>query len=124
LNPLRLLYVGWDGTVWPCINLGIPVDGTLERWWRGQRQVVERPALGHLTETSLRETLDSERYVQWTAPLAQRLEAERSFLASVGDGMGVSALRELDQAHEHRERRLRDTPFPAACRGCPKQWGW
>jgi len=32
LDPLRIVFVGWDGRVGPCVNLLLPVEGPIPRW--------------------------------------------------------------------------------------------
>ena len=58
LTPLRLAFVGWDGRVFPCVSLGLPVEGGFERWWGGRAHPVHPvspPVLGHLDHESLGE---------------------------------------------------------------------
>jgi MoaA/NifB/PqqE/SkfB family radical SAM enzyme len=124
LNPLRLVFIGWNGRVAPCVNLGLPVHGAIPRWHKSGEVEIAPVSYGNLEARSLPELLQTSTCEEFTAPFVARLEAERRFLSGLGDTFGLEALERLDRADEAREQALAMAPFPQACRACPKQVGW
>jgi len=123
LDPLRIVFVGWDGRVGPCVNLLLPVEGPIPRWYADGFTEVEALSYGRLDANGLADLLSSDIRTRFVAPWTRRLEAERRFLASVPE-LSVSGLRELDRADTIRTAALSANPFPDACTHCPKAHGW
>lgn len=123
LDPLRFVFVGWDGRVGPCVNLLLPVEGPIPRWSANGCTEVEAVSYGRLDTTGLADLLSSDNRKRFVAPWTQRLEAERRFLASVPE-FSVAGLRDLDRADAIRTAALSASPFPDACTHCPKAYGW
>jgi MoaA/NifB/PqqE/SkfB family radical SAM enzyme len=123
LDPLRIVFVGWDGRVGPCVNLLLPVEGPIPRWSANGCTEVEAVSYGRLDTTGLADLLSSSIRKRFVAPWTRRLEAERRFLASVPE-LSVTGLRELDRADAIRTAALSASPFPDACTHCPKAHGW
>jgi MoaA/NifB/PqqE/SkfB family radical SAM enzyme len=126
LDPRRILSVGWDGRVAPCVALNLPVEGPVPRATETGLVQVETPSLGHLAASSLCEILASDAYRSFVAPFEKRVAAdarcrEWGLLAS---GWGVVALADLDRMHAELESALAANPFPEACTGCPGVDGW
>jgi MoaA/NifB/PqqE/SkfB family radical SAM enzyme len=124
LNPLRFAFVAWDGRVGPCVNLLLPVRGSVPRHAAGRAFLVAPLRYGHLDESGLVEVLGGAAREAFIAPFQQRLEAERQFTSSLPLLSEAEALRQLEQADRQRSRALDEAPFPAACRGCHKADGW
>jgi len=124
LNPLRLVFVGWDGRVFPCVNLGLPVSGSIPRWHGPSEDRVAPLVYGDLASQSLSDLLKAPTYRRFTAPLVERLAAEKRFLSGLGGAFGSEAIEQLDRADRARDQALAAATFPAECRGCHKQWGW
>ena len=123
LDPRRIVFVGFDGRVGPCVNLLPPVEAAFRRWTEEGVAEVEPVAYGDLHDASLQEILASERARAFVAPFEARCEAERRFLAAQG-GWGTAALERLERTAEERSEALARTPFPPSCAGCPKARGW
>ena len=123
LDPLRFVFVGWDGRVGPCVNLLLPVEGPIPRWSANGRTEVDAVSYGRLDTTGLADLLSSDTRTCFVAPWTRRLEAERRFLASVPE-LSVTGLRELGRADTIRTTALSANPFPDACTHCPKVHGW
>ncbi len=123
LDPLRFAFVGWDGRVGPCVNLLLPVNGSIPRWSASGVEEIEAVSYGRLDGTGLADLLSSEMRTRFVAPWARRLEAERRFRASVLPLSGIG-LRELDEADAIRTATLGANRFPDPCRHCPKAHGW
>jgi MoaA/NifB/PqqE/SkfB family radical SAM enzyme len=126
LDPRTILSVRWDGRMAPCVQLNLPIDGPIPRWTEHGTEQVDPPVLGYLDESTLPEVLAGPAFREFIAPLEKRYEADRRFrdCGLVASGWGVVGIRDLDQAYDELERRLAETPFPPACRGCPKVHGW
>ena len=124
LDPRRFAFVGWDGRVGPCVNLLLPISGSIPRWtWQGSVAV---PPMwyGRLEEASLAELLECEAYRVFTSPFRERFAANRRFWLAMGGNFGFGALQRLDIADQRLSRDLSASPFPTECRGCHKQRGW
>ncbi len=123
LDPTRFATVACDGGVGPCVNLLLPVAGTIPRVTAHGVVEVPRLTYGDLHRAPLGEILDGPAARVFRAPFAARLAAEREFLAAIED-RGLAALEKLEAADERRSRRLAETPFPSSCHGCAKTAGW
>jgi len=124
LDPRRFVFVGWDGRVGPCVNLLLPVAGSIPRWTEKGPQHVEPVVYGRLADTRLREILRGEECRRFSAPFASRMAAEGRFLGEVGTLWGSEARSCLDEADRIREEELAAHPFPPQCAGCHKALGW
>jgi MoaA/NifB/PqqE/SkfB family radical SAM enzyme len=124
LDPTRFAYVSADGRVGPCTHLLLPVEGAVRRVDFAGLTAVEPVIYGSLRDASLAEALASTERQRFIAPFRARLSAEESFLASIGRGLGTTALAELEAADERRTRALAENPFPQACARCHKMAGW
>lgn len=123
-DPAHFVFVGWDGRVGPCVNLLLPVAGSIPRWTEEGARPVEPMVYGRLAETRLHEILRSEEYRRFTAPFSARLAAEGRFRSEVGSLWGGEARSRLDEADRRREEELAEHPFPPECAGCHKRLGW
>jgi len=124
LNPLRFVFVGWDGRVGPCVNLLPPAAGAIPRWTDTGPRRVEPVVYGHLADTGLREILRGQEYRRFTGPFAARFAAEGRFRSEVGTLRGSAARSRLEEADREREEALAAHPFPSECAGCNKARGW
>jgi MoaA/NifB/PqqE/SkfB family radical SAM enzyme len=124
LDPLRFVFVSWDGRVGPCVNLLLPVEGDWSRWNEDGEFRVEPFSYGRLRRHSLSQLLASSSRRRFTMPFKLRLAAEQRFVSSLTLDAGPGALKQLDEAEEKRRAALASHPFPEACTGCPKANGW
>lgn len=123
LDPRRFVFVSSDGRIGPCVNMLMPAPGPLVRWDEQGRHVFEAEVWGRLPHDSLHDAL-AARQAAFVRPFVARLEAERVFGMTAGDGWGPPALRALEDADRRRTSAIATAPFPAACSGCHKAWGW
>ena len=124
LNPLRFAFVAWDGRVGPCVNLLLPVCGSLPRSTADTSLSVAPVLYGHLDDHGLADLIDGAAREFFITPFRQRLEAERQFTSALSLGSGAEALHQLEEADRERSLALDRAPFPDACRGCHKALGW
>lgn len=124
LDPLSFVYVSWDGTVGPCVNLGLPIRGPIPRHTETGPIPIEPVVYGVLADKGLREIVRGERFRSFTKTFESRLAVERRFLESVVVRSGRDALDHLDDADRRRDEELAANPFPKGCAGCHKMAGW
>lgn len=125
LDPTIMASVAWDGRVGPCVGMTLPVNGKIPRATDEGELLVDPVVFGHLGDASLASILDGEIRRTFILPFLRRGEAERRFRDQATTlGWGSPALARLDEAENERAKALRDHPFPAACAGCHKAWGW
>lgn len=124
LDPQRFVFVSWDGRVGPCVNLLLPVCGSIPRVGFDGTSNVQPEDFGRLGDHALREILSGRLYRSFVATFESRLAAERLLLDAVGDSLGSRALERLEQADRRRTEVLAENPFPASCAGCHKVNGW
>jgi MoaA/NifB/PqqE/SkfB family radical SAM enzyme len=125
LNPARFAFVTWDGRVGPCVNLLLPVTGSIPRYTGSTVDYGEPVAYGRLDEAPLSQLLESQERELFVTPIRKRLEAEEKFR----DGMDLEScdlriLRGLEEAQSDREDVLGGWPLPQPCIACPKASGW
>jgi len=124
LNPLTMLFVGWDGRVGPCVDLLLPIVGAIPRETPTGRLHVRPEVWGDLGESTLAAILASDPRREFLAPFEARLDAERRFLGSCVGDFGSEALARLDRADRARSSALDGSPFPPGCEGCHLQRGF
>ena len=125
LNPMNFTFVTWDGRVGPCVNLLLPVSGSIPRWNGSDVNKVAPLAYGRLGEATLSELLDSRERELFVTPFQKRLDAENKFRQGMSlESCDLRILRELEQAQSEREDTLDNYPLPSPCETCPKASGW
>jgi len=122
-DPLRIVFISWNGLVGPCVSL-LPVDGPIPRATAAGTVEVAPYAYGSLAEDGLAELLTGEQRARFTAPFRARLEADRRLLDPVDGLWGRVAQDALDRSAARREHELQENPLPPACEGCHKALGW
>ena len=118
--------VRWDGVVAPCIQLNLPISGSIPRVTEKGEVEIQPQRFGHLDDASLSEILNGDAYRSFVVPFERRCEADLRFRewGLVAPGWGVVALTEIDRAYGELEKAFADHPFPPPCCGCPKTDGW
>jgi hypothetical protein len=124
LDPLRFAFLSWDGRIGPCVNLLLPIEGSIPRWGEAEKILIEPVYYGRLGEDRLSVLLSSELRRRFNTPFRERLNAERAFLSALEFGAGFQALSNLEKADEVRTAELFSNAFPDACEACPKKLGW
>ena len=125
LNPVHFTYVTWDGRVGPCVNLLLPVKGSIPRATDGEVNRVAPLAYGRLDNSSLSELIDSKERELFITPLRKRLDAENKFRHEMNQEIcELRILRGLEEARSEREEVLQKHPLPSHCEACPKASGW
>lgn len=125
LNPMHFTFVTWDGRVGPCVNLLLPVSGSIPRYSGSNVSRVESFAYGRLDEAPLSQLLQSRERGLFVTPLRKRLDAEDKFREGMSlESCDLRILRGLEEAQSEREDVLSAHPLPPACVACPKSSGW
>jgi MoaA/NifB/PqqE/SkfB family radical SAM enzyme len=126
LDPRRMASVRWDGVVAPCVQLSLPISGSIPRMTALGAIEISPYRYGHLDDMTLSEILTGEARSEFVAPLHRRFESDSRYRewGLMASSWGVVALADLDRAYAEFERELDENPFPPACRGCPKTEGW
>jgi hypothetical protein len=124
LNPLQIVFVGWDGRVGPCANQMLPIPIPIPRWNEQGCVRVQGACYGSLLEAPLRQILDSESCQGLQSPFRERLAADQELCESTAGLWGAAALHSLERAECKREQVLQQHRFPRQCHGCPKASGW
>jgi MoaA/NifB/PqqE/SkfB family radical SAM enzyme len=107
LDPLRILYISADGSVSPCVYTSLTGQSRLPRFFAGEATHIEAVRFGNVNERGLMEIWESAAYRAFRGPFARRLA-----------DAGTLALSAALGAH------VEETPAPAACRTCPKLYGF
>lgn len=125
LDPTVMASMSWDGRVGPCVHLTMPLTGRIPRATQDGELVVQPVVFGNLGDRSLASILDGQTRRAFIAPFTHRAQAERRFRNDITSlGWGSPALARLDEVETERTQSLNDHPFPPACTGCHKAWGW
>jgi MoaA/NifB/PqqE/SkfB family radical SAM enzyme len=125
LNPLNFTFVTWDGRVGPCVNLLLPVKGSIPRFSESGVIRVDPQAYGRLDEAPLSQLLHSRERELFITPLEKRLDAESKFRQGMSlESCDLRILRGLEEARSEREDVLSAYPLPEPCAACPKSSGW
>jgi MoaA/NifB/PqqE/SkfB family radical SAM enzyme len=125
LNPVHFTYITWDGRVGPCVNLLLPVEGSIPRWTSDGVNHIAPLAYGRLDSSSLSDLIDSKERQLFITPLQKRLDADNKFRHEMNQEIcELRILRGLEEARSERDKVLQNHPLPTACEACPKASGW
>lgn len=106
LNPLRILFVGSDGSISPCVYTSLAGPKTLPRMFDGRACDTPLVCFGNVNEQPLAELWERAQYREFRGRFARRVG--KASLAILGSAGGALAEEE---------------PPPEACRACPKLYG-
>jgi MoaA/NifB/PqqE/SkfB family radical SAM enzyme len=106
LNPLKILYIGSDGSVSPCVYTSLAGPGTVPRVFEGRSLETPVVSFGNVNDKPLAEIWESAPYREFRARFARRVA-----------GAGLALLGAAGGAPDD------DAPPPEACRTCPKLYG-
>jgi len=110
-DPLNNIYISFDGCLFPCVYLGLPVP-EIPRFADGKTATINRVCFGDLKKESVTEIWKKERYVQFRKTFRKRKTASilttilKTFLAEPGPSPEDTA--------QHS---------PPECLGCYKLFG-
>jgi len=108
LNPLRIVYIGSDGSVSPCVYTSLAGPESIPRVFDGRPLEVPVVRFGNVNEQSLAEIWQGAAYREFRGRFARRLAgAGLALLGTAAAGRGA----------------VEDDPPPDACRSCPKLHG-
>jgi hypothetical protein len=125
LNPVHFAYITWDGRVGPCVNLLLPVEGSIPRFSSDGINRVAPLAYGRLGDASLSELINSRERELFITPLQKRVDADNRFREEMDQEIcELRILRGLEEAKNEREEILQNHPLPSPCAACPKACGW
>ncbi|HYN13705.1 MAG TPA: radical SAM protein [Burkholderiales bacterium] len=107
LNPLKILFVGSDGSVSPCVYTSLAGPSEIPRVFEGRPLETPVVRFGNVNERPLMEIWESAAYREFRGQLARRVAG--AGLAMLGAAAGAAPDEE--------------SPAPEACRTCPKLYG-
>lgn len=108
LNPLRILYIAVDGSVSPCVYLGVTAQHEIPRRFDGRDSPVAPVRFGNLNEQELLEIWESEPCRAFRRHFSERL-------------LGVARIAAAGASRAALAAELPAAPEP--CRACPKLYG-
>jgi len=107
LNPLKILFVGSDGAVSPCVYTSLAGPRNLPRVFDGRSLETPLVRFGNVNEQSLAEIWERAAYREFRGCFTRRVaKAGLAMLGSAGGALSAE-----------------DEPPPDACRACPKLYG-
>ncbi|HSA89932.1 MAG TPA: radical SAM/SPASM domain-containing protein [Burkholderiales bacterium] len=107
LNPLKILYIGADGSVSPCVYTSLAGPDEIPRVFEGRPLETPVVRFGNVNHRPLMQIWESPAYRAFRARFARRVAG--AGLALLGTAAGAAPEEEL--------------PAPEACRTCPKLYG-
>jgi MoaA/NifB/PqqE/SkfB family radical SAM enzyme len=119
-NPLKNLFVSFDGCLAPCPYLGLPA-AKIPRYFMGRTTSCPRLCFGNIMEGTFSETWNSRPYAEFRQQFAGRLSVTASLYDQIScDFEVLEKAQELDQAYTAR---LKEMKPPRSCQGCWKLYG-
>lgn len=105
LNPLKILYIGSDGSVSPCVYTSVAGPAEMPRVFEGRSLESPVVSFGNVNERPLMEIWENAAYREFRGRFARRVAgAALALLGAAGDGAP-------------------DEEPPESCRHCPKLYG-
>ena len=105
LNPLKILYIGSDGSVSPCVYTSVAGPAEMPRVFEGRSLESPVVSFGNVNERPLMEIWENAAYREFRGRFARRVAgAGLALLGAAGDGAP-------------------DEEPPESCRHCPKLYG-
>jgi MoaA/NifB/PqqE/SkfB family radical SAM enzyme len=120
MDPLRIVFISFDGCVSPCVYLNLPKRGPIPRIFCGALDAVQRVCFGSIAENDFMEIWNSEAYRDFRGFYARRMAVNREafdFIDAFPSKDDMTAL------FEKQESNLRENPLPAVCQTCYKAFG-
>jgi MoaA/NifB/PqqE/SkfB family radical SAM enzyme len=105
LNPLKILYIGSDGSVSPCVYTSLAGSAELPRVFEGRAHQVPVACFGNVNQRPLMEIWEDAAYREFRGRFARRVPSAAHAL------LGAAGGPEAEEAP------------PEACRSCPKLYG-
>lgn len=119
-DPLRNLYVSFDGCVSPCVYLGLPVE-FIERYMDGQSCRIGRRCFGYAGSRPLEAIFQDKKYAQFRKAFADRLSMTAELYSEIScDFELLERAEELDSSYQKGLAHLKP---PKECRCCWKLYG-
>ncbi len=119
-NPLKSLFVAFDGSVCPCVYLGLPVE-RIQRFWKGETFLVERTCFGNIAAEGLEEIWSKDGYKGFRQLFEKRISATCGIYDQIScDFELLERAKELEAAYD---KGLLENRAPGQCSGCWKLFG-
>jgi MoaA/NifB/PqqE/SkfB family radical SAM enzyme len=119
-NPLKNLFVSFDGSACPCVYLGLPIE-RIPRFWKGQTLLVERTCFGNIGAESLEKIWSKDDYRDFRRLFEKRVSATSGIYDQIScDFELLERAKELEGAYD---RGLLENRPPRQCSGCWKLFG-
>jgi len=120
MDPLRIVFISFDGCVSPCVYLNLPKRGFIPRIFRGTLNSVQRVCFGSIAEHDFMEIWNSEAYRDFRGFFARRMAVRRETFDFIDAFPSKDAMTAM---FEKQESNLRENPLPAVCQTCYKAYG-
>jgi MoaA/NifB/PqqE/SkfB family radical SAM enzyme len=119
MNPLRIVFISFDGCVSPCVYLNMPKRGSISRIFCGIRDSVQRACFGSIAEKDFMEIWKSEDYSNFRGFYAKRMAVYREAFNFIG---AFQSKNDTAAVFEKLEVMLRTNPLPSSCQTCYKAY--
>jgi MoaA/NifB/PqqE/SkfB family radical SAM enzyme len=120
MNPLRIIFITFDGCVSPCVYLNLPKKGPISRIFCGARYLMQRVYFGSIAENDFMEIWNNEAYRDFRGFYARRMAVNREAFDYID---AFPSKDDMTALFEKQESNLRENPLPAVCQTCYKAYG-
>jgi MoaA/NifB/PqqE/SkfB family radical SAM enzyme len=119
MNPLKIVFLSHDGCVSPCVYLNLSKQGSIARFFCGDKYEIERQCFGNIERYSFAEIWECGDYRNFREFYARRMAVNRGDFDVIDD---LQSKNDALTGLEKREVILRDNPVPLVCRTCYKAY--
>jgi MoaA/NifB/PqqE/SkfB family radical SAM enzyme len=120
MNPLKIVFVSFDGCVSPCVYLNMTKRGLIPRIFCGKQYEIERQFFGNIGEYDFMEIWASNAYKNFRKAYHNRLNIIRKVYSDIGFEMGhIDKIKDIEKA---TELSLGKNQIPEVCRTCYKAY--
>lgn len=120
MNPLRIVFISFDGCVSPCVYLNLTKQGSIPRIFCGSRYEIERMSFGSIPGKDFMEIWESGAYKNFRKAYHGRLNLIRKTYGDIEFGIG--ALNKIKDIEKSVTSALSGNPLPEVCRTCYKAY--
>ncbi|MEW6570693.1 MAG: radical SAM/SPASM domain-containing protein [Nitrospirota bacterium] len=120
MNPLKIVFISFDGCVSPCVYLTLTKQGSIPRIFCGSRYEIERLCFGSIPGKDFMEIWGSGSYRIFRRAYHNRLHLIRKTYRDIGFEWG--ALNKIEDVEKSVASALPENPLPEVCRTCYKAY--
>jgi MoaA/NifB/PqqE/SkfB family radical SAM enzyme len=119
MNPLRIVFISFDGCLSPCVYLNMTKRGLIPRIFCGKQYTIERQCFENVGKYDVMEIWKSEEYRNFRGFYARRMAANREAFDYIDS---FQAKNDTTAVFEKLEIMLRENPLPSVCNTCYKAY--